>query len=388
VNWRRVGNQILKNYLAAAWTETVAVNGQIFTVNFPLSFYNVSLLEDVQAAVTYVTGDSSFRAQYFTGGQPYAVYTGNATVSGFMSPWSNTETVRLDAQIIHPEWQMTYQVRPSVSVFKTLQYSRNEPQIISFDGNYREVTQNRSGIAWDIFIAPFNAPSDLPMQGMTSIAVHNLFEQLPTVDLTSLRAHPAAADIHKLFSMGIIDSPVSQFVPSQSIRRADFVTMLVKAVKIPIEPPQTGRRQTGTRGNTVVEFTFPDVLPSHPQFPYIMAAYNAGLVSGRAQGLFYPNHAITREEVITIMINALGLTNLGLDPVTHFADDERISDWAKRAVYAARRIGLITGDANGNLNPRQLVTKAEAAAFINGMIEYMRTSLIDDFSEHIVGYVY
>lgn len=58
---------------------------------------------------------------------------------------------------------------------------------------------------------------------------------------------------------------------------------------------------------------------------------------------------------------------LVLDPDTltrmaaGFADDAKISSWAKDGVLAMQLAGLFRGDANGNFNPQNPITRAEAA---------------------------
>ena len=46
---------------------------------------------------------------------------------------------------------------------------------------------------------------------------------------------------------------------------------------------------------------------------------------------------------------------------TTFADEDKISDWARESVHAMQRAGIIQGDANNNFNPRSPITRAEAA---------------------------
>ena len=119
-----------------------------------------------------------------------------------------------------------------------------------------------------------------------------------------------------------------------------------------------------------------------------MAAYNAGLAVGRDNGHFYTDAPIERQEAIVILLRILGLENLGLDPtpVTSFADDRYVADWAKKEVYAAARLGIIAGDSDGNFRPKSYVSKAEAAAFVNRLVNYMRDDLLTDYTEHIVNY--
>jgi hypothetical protein len=271
-------------------------------------------------------------------------------------------------------------------MYKTLQYSRNEPTIISFDGNYREVMSNESGLTYDIFNMPIEF-FGTPESGSMNIQTYNTFEQLPSFNVNMYAGHPAAGDIHKLFSMNVLSGLVSQYNPGHMIRRGEFVTMLVKAVKIPIEPPATVRR---TVRNAPVVFTFPDVLPERADYPFIMAAYKAGIAGGRQMGMFHPDHSLTREEAICMIMRTLGLSNLGFgfELIAPFVDDESISDWARNEIYAAARIGIIQPDQFGRINPQAPVSKAEAAVIVNRLIEYMRTEMRRDYVENIVEYTF
>ena len=82
-------------------------------------------------------------------------------------------------------------------------------------------------------------------------------------------------------------------------------------------------------------------------------------------------------------LKAIGLERLGLatgDAYTPFVDDNQISPWAKSSIYAASKIGLIT-PSNGYIFPTKPVTKAECAAFLDQLINYLRYDLQKDYSD-------
>jgi hypothetical protein len=384
VNYRREGDQFIEDWTASRWTETIKAAGQTFTLQPGLSHYDVSVISHRAAGVTYSKADISARAVYMNGDQLTTMEI-SGQAYGYECAWSSTETHRLDVQVLAPDWQLNYQIRPSVSVNKTLQYSRNEPSAISFEGNYRELMQNQSGLTYDIFVKPARF-WDTPAAGSASVSTYNTFEQLPAVDAAYLKGHPAEADIKKLLSMGVIQGEPKFYQPAQAITRGEFVSMLTRAIKLPID---TGY-QSASKGKktAAVPIVFPDVQTDRPDYPYIMAAYNAGLAVGRGQGFFRVDSAIEREEAFAITLRALGLTNLGLDPTpqTSFTDDAKIADWARRDLYAALRIDLIRPDEYGGVNPKGSLTKSEAAALINRLLDYMREGLQLDYTEHIVNY--
>ena len=245
--------------------------------------------------------------------------------------------------------------------------------------------QNESGLSYDIFNVPLQF-TGIPTEGQASINVYNTFEQLPTYNFNFLKGNWAVSDIHKLFSMNVTSGLPAHYIPSQKIKRADFVSMLVKAIKLPTE--EVKQTRTTNKKNQPVQFTFPDVLPERGDFPYIMAAYKAGIASGRGNGMFYPDHALQLEEAVFMVVRALGLSILGLEPtnMTKFVDDADVSDWAKQEMYAAVRMGLIFPDETGRIHPTSELSKAQAAALINGLVQYMRVELRTDYAEHIVNY--
>ncbi|MCL2415600.1 MAG: S-layer homology domain-containing protein [Defluviitaleaceae bacterium] len=391
VNWRREGNQIIENLTVnpnnTSWRESITVDGTNFVLDPRQSHISISIIRHETPGVTYYRGDISKRAVYTSGGDQ-VVQEINGRFYGFYSAWSATETHILEGIISTPEWQMMYEVVPSVAVSKDLQYAQNEPTAISFSGNYREVTQNRSGLSYSITVMP-NRFYGEPTSGSTTISTRNSFEQLISPDVAFLDGHWAQSDIQKIFSMEILDFDPRLFFPDQQITRATYITMLARAARMPLAPPATTTGRAN-RNAPPPELIFPDVPDSHPASRYITAAYESGLIRGRGQGHFQTDFAITREEAYVLALRILGLTNLGPDPtpVTPFVDDADIGDWARRELYAAERIGLIFPDSMGRLNPREYLSNAEAAALVIRLIDYMRHFLPTDYTENIINFMH
>lgn len=383
VNYRKVENQIIKDYEVKSWNETIKTEDNNYKIDPKQSFFGVSFIEDHTAGVVYYKGNISKRAVYIDDAELAIEVESSGDIYGYNTAWSSTETHRIDSSLYSDEWQMQYQERPSVSVNKILQYGENEPNAISFSGNYREVMQNKSGLEYDIFSKPKQL-LNIEDAGKANIKAFNTFEQLIAKDTNFLKGNFAEYDIKKLFSMQILTGDPKFYKPNEAITRGQFVTALVRAIKIPIEIPV----ETKAKNKTVTKFVFPDVLPEREDYPYIMAAYKKGIAVGRDNGNFYVNANMQRQEAIVMIIRSLGLENLGLDstPITAFVDNNKISDWAKREMYIANQIGIISADDNGNIRPEDFVSKAEAASFINRLIEYMRSDMQVDYTEHIVNY--
>lgn len=405
VNYRVAGSQVIFTYDAQRdnWDETIILNDTEFVLDADNSHFVISIIEDRTPGVSYYRGDISARLVYVDDAGNVTVQEKMGSFHGYRSAWSATETHRIDSVISHylrddpegnptlwePDWQMHYQIRPSITMNKVLQFVRNEPTAISFDGNFREVMQNNVGLRYDIFVAPSFVSLDfLPLppsgviSGVVSIDTPNTFEQLPSPDLNFLRGNAAEDDIRRLFATQILTGDPRFFQPEHAISRGQFVAAVARAIRLPIEEPVVA-----TRGRVQPDVSvFFDVPNTRPEYRYIMAAYRSGLAVGRANSMFYFDYPIDRQEAFMILIRALGLSHLSLTPtpVTPFADDFLIAPWAHREVTAAWMIGLAEADQWGNFNPTVMLTMGEAANIINELVEYMRVGLVSDYADQIV----
>ena len=389
IDWRRDGQQIVENYTVTNWSESISVYGASFSLIPGQSNHNVSILRDVTPGVTYYSGTISMRAVYITDADEIVTHEVMGQIYGFLSAWSAAETHRLDGIVSTDDWQMQYHLVPSVSVSKELQYGTNEPTLISFAGNYREVMSNQSGLVYEINTLP-NIFYGTETTGRANISTFNSFEDLFAPNLNFMRGHAAYGDIRRLFAMEVLWGEPVHFIPNQAVTRGEYIMMLSRAVRLQLDQtlmpaPPRGRASSQTPVNLV----FPDVNPDRPDFLYIMTVNDMGIAIGRGDGHFHPNEILHREEAFVLALRFLGLSNLGIEgtPITPFVDDEIIGDWARRDIYAAARIGLIGPDENGMLHPRELMYKAEAAALINRLIEFMRHELQQDYTENIINFM-
>jgi len=171
-------------------------------------------------------------------------------------------------------------------------------------------------------------------------------KKLGTVTLTDIVGHWAEANIEKLVALGAVSGcPDGTFKPDNTVTRAEFVTMLVKAFKLE------------NRGGE----PFADTA-AHWARDYIAAAVAGGLASGYDADTFGPDNLITREQMAVMIAKAAKL-----DPVadeTQFADSSSISEWARGAVAAAVKNGIIKGCPDNTVRPQASATRAEAVTVI------------------------
>lgn len=161
------------------------------------------------------------------------------------------------------------------------------------------------------------------------------------------------------------------FRPNAPVTRGEFVTMFAHILSpggIPDEYPDSD---------------FEDV-PTEAYYARPVAwAVALGLVSGTSESAFSPDDAIRREDMALIILRAESLSALQAYPSfqapRQFNDDDQISDYAREAVSTLQQQGLLTGDTNGNVNPKSSLTRAEAAAVLSHIQSY--------FSGHVHCYL-
>jgi hypothetical protein len=172
--------------------------------------------------------------------------------------------------------------------------------------------------------------------------------------------HWAKDDILFLVNKGVVTgvTPIT-FEPDRAITRAEFATMLVKALDL---------KNTSTGSGS-----FRDVAPGDWYYNAVEAAAQAGLISGVGEGRFEPNRTINRQEMAVLAVKArqrmLGVQS-GLSPeeteqrLARFADAPNISPWARESAAMALTLGMVSSSPSGTFDPQGDATRAMAAAAI------------------------
>ena len=108
-----------------------------------------------------------------------------------------------------------------------------------------------------------------------------------------------------------------------------------------------------------------DVLPTAWYYGDMGRAVKMGAVQG-ANGLLNPDAPITREEAFTVLARAFALEGGSSAALKDFVDGGAVSSWASESVAALVSGGYVNG-ANGMLNLKNNITRAEFAKVITGM---------------------
>lgn len=100
---------------------------------------------------------------------------------------------------------------------------------------------------------------------------------------------------------------------------------------------------------------------------YIELARELSIVHGDENKHFNPETPVTREEAVTMLVNCLDAEE-ETEFAKQFIDEEDISGWARNNVAAALKIGLINGFPDNSFRPQQHVTRAEVAVLLENFL--------------------
>ncbi|MDP4094720.1 MAG: leucine-rich repeat protein [Bacillota bacterium] len=145
--------------------------------------------------------------------------------------------------------------------------------------------------------------------------------------------------------------------PNAKLTRGDFLVMLMKAYGI--EP------DTNPKGN------FSDAGSTY-YTGYLAVAKRLAIAGGVGNNKYAPDKEISRQEMVTLLYNALKVTdklpqgNLG-KALPDFSDAGKIASWAKDAMTLFVKTGTI-GGSYGKLSPTGTMTRAEMAQVLYNLL--------------------
>ncbi|MBQ9985023.1 MAG: S-layer homology domain-containing protein [Oscillospiraceae bacterium] len=145
----------------------------------------------------------------------------------------------------------------------------------------------------------------------------------------------------------------SVFAPQNNISRAQFATILANLANADF---------------TEVNTPFADVAADAWYAKAVSWAYSNGIVNGKSATEFVPNANVSRQEMAVMIkryvTNVAKVTLVESNAQADFADDASIAAYAKEAVYAMQRAGIIGGKPGNVFDPVANATRAEASKMI------------------------
>ncbi len=163
----------------------------------------------------------------------------------------------------------------------------------------------------------------------------------------------ASQFIQQLAQRGVIAGfPDGSFRPQAPVTRAQFAAMLNKAFQK--NPIRQGAR-------------FSDVRSDYWANSAIQQAYTTGFLAGYPNNRFAPEEQIPRQQVLVSLANGLELSPQANVESTlqNFNDSTNIANYARSPIAAATENRIVVNYPNLKfLNPEQVATRAQVAAFI------------------------
>lgn len=197
--------------------------------------------------------------------------------------------------------------------------------------------------------------------GTISVSCGGLTQEISVrvaFEFTDMRGHWASEFVKELYEAGIVTGVTdTEFGPSLSMKRGDFVLMLYRAAGQPAVSGSAG---------------FEDVAADAYYADAVAWAVANGITEGKGEGTFAPDDTLTRQEGFTFLYRALDV--LGADFVEgdtalldSFADGASVAEWARSATATLITNGVVEGSESG-LNPAGSLTRAEMAKMLASVV--------------------
>ncbi|WP_337100490.1 S-layer homology domain-containing protein [Paenibacillus sp. YIM B09110] len=179
-----------------------------------------------------------------------------------------------------------------------------------------------------------------------------LYAQWIIVPYTDISGHWAESNIIAMSRSIVRGYPDNTFRPDNTVTRAEFAVMLIKALK----PEGIGAALTFTDAAQIGSWAEKEVS----------LAVKLGIIKGYTDGSFRPDKEISRAEMAAIIARALKLT-LDETAITGFTDDKDLPKWAKSSIVAVNKAGIMQGRGSNKFAPAH-ATRAEAVTVLMNML--------------------
>ena len=185
-----------------------------------------------------------------------------------------------------------------------------------------------------------------------------LYEMSSKVTFSDIVGHKNQQAIEKLAGKGIINGIGNgTFAPNRTMTRAEFCTIVVKALDI---KPLESR-------------VFSDVPSGLWYSGYVGAANANGIVNGVGNSKFNPNGTITRQEAATMVVRAakvLGLKTAATNADTtlsRFSDSAKVASYAKEPLAYCYNSGIL--EAEPSIQPTKAILRCEIAQMVYNLLK-------------------
>ena len=184
------------------------------------------------------------------------------------------------------------------------------------------------------------------------------YKQVNTA-FADITAHWAKEDIEFVVNRGLFSGTSdTTFSPNTDMTRGMFVTVLGRLANADV--------------SDYTKSSFADVKSDAYYMGYIEWANKNKIVNGIGDNKFAPDQSITREQMAVIMQNyakVIGFTLPKVYEENAFADNTKISTYAKEAVTQMQMAGVINGKNSNLFDPQGTAIRAEVSAVLRRFVE-------------------
>ena len=165
--------------------------------------------------------------------------------------------------------------------------------------------------------------------------------------------HWAENYINQAVSYGFVNGyPDGTFLPDKAVTRAEFTTMVNKALTI--------------KGSGSVSFH--DVPYNEWYYSDVAKAIGAAYAGGYNDDTFRPNNAISRQEAAVMISRLVPVYGAGGN-LSSYSDYRDIADWASAAVSKVSGKGYIGAYNDGKIHPLDQLTRAQTAKILCDILQ-------------------
>ena len=148
-----------------------------------------------------------------------------------------------------------------------------------------------------------------------------------------------------------------KYSPDAKLTRGEFMVLIMKAYGI--SPDTSSEDNFSDAGNTYYT-------------GYLAAAKSLGIADGIGSNMFAPKQNITRQEMFTLLYNALNVMSQLPEGdsgkvLSDFTDAGQINSWAKEAMALLVESGTV-GGTGSKMNPASAATRAEMAQILYNLL--------------------
>ncbi|MCI3922698.1 S-layer homology domain-containing protein [Paenibacillus sp. TRM 82003] len=189
-----------------------------------------------------------------------------------------------------------------------------------------------------------------------------------TKSFLDIAGHWAQEEIEDMAGKLLVEGvSAQQFEPNRSITRAEFATLLVRALGL-------SKKDGGA--------TFTDVSSTDWFADAVATAADAELVNGYPDGSFQPNATISRAEMAAMIVRAMEYV-YGYPPqmylptseieslLADFEDADEL-DWARVDMAVAVKEGIVEGMTETTLAPAGNATRAQATVMLQRWLTHIK----------------